>query len=128
MKPDAVSAVLFARDQRNVAAFYAGVLGVAILSGDADHSVLACDGFELVVHQIPRRLLTPSVPGNPVQRREQSALRLNFPVADLARARREASRLGGSIDVHPPPWAGDETKFFLGQDPEGNVFGLKVHA
>ena len=121
-----VSAVLFAREQKNVAAFYAALLGAETNSSDANHTLLTCAGFELVVYQIPRHLLSPMISNVPVQRRERSAIRLDYPVTDLARARREASRLGGSIDEQPPPWAGGDTSFFLGQDPEGNVFGVKV--
>jgi predicted enzyme related to lactoylglutathione lyase len=123
-----VSAVLFARDQRRVAAFYEAMLGASITNGDAQHSVLSCAGFDLMVHQIPAHLLPPVAPGEPALRREQVALRLDFPITDLPRARREAARLGGSIDEQPPPWASGDARFFLGQDPEGNVFCLKVRA
>jgi len=120
------SAVLFARDQKNVAAFYAALLGAETNAGDATYTSLTCAGFELTVFQIPRHLLPTATSAEPVQRRERGAIRLDYPVADLPRARREASRLGGSIDEQPPPWAGGDTSFFLGQDPEGNVFGVKV--
>ena len=121
-----VSAVLFARDQKKVAAFYATVFGADTIAGDAHHTSLSCAGFDLMVHQIPAHLLPAVNTDEPVQRREIAALRLDYPVADLERARRDASRLGGSIDAQPPPWAAGDTGYFLGQDPEGNVFGLKV--
>lgn len=126
MKP--VSAVLFARDQCRVAAFYEAVLGASVEDSDEAHTLLSCAGFELMVQRIPAHLLPPVTPGEPVQRREQSALRLDFPVRDVARARREAARLGGNVDELPPPWAGGDRSWFLGQDPEGNVFCLKVSA
>lgn len=128
MSGSGVSAVLFARDQRRVAAFYEAVLAASVDAGDAAHTVLSCAGFELLVHQIPTHLLPPVTPDEPVLRRERSALRLDFPIDDLPRARREAARLGGSVDQQPPPWAGGDPRFFLGQDPEGNVFCLKVGA
>lgn len=121
-----VSAVLFARDQGALAAFYAALLGAHVVTRDARHTALACADFTLVVHQIPSHLIPPTTPGEPVLRREASAIRLDFPVADLDRARREASLLGGAIDAQPPPWADGSHHFFLGQDPEGNVFGVKV--
>jgi predicted enzyme related to lactoylglutathione lyase len=123
---DRVSAVLFARDQRQVAAFYVTVLGAETISGDAHHTSLSCAGFDLMVHQIPAHLLPAVTAGESVQRREIAAIRLDYPVLDVDRARREARRLGGSIDAQPPPWAAGDTGYFLGQDPEGNVFGLKV--
>ena len=120
-----VSAVLFARDQNKVAAFYAAVFRAETRSSDANYTSLNCAGFVLTVHQIPAHLL-PEDPGVPVLRREAGAIRVDYPVMDLDQARREASRLGGCVDAQPPPWAGSDARFFLGQDPEGNVFGLKV--
>ena len=128
MNCNMVSAVMFTRDQRSIAAFYKAVLGATVEADGAEYTVLSCAGFEFVVHQIPRDLLSPATAGEPIQRRERSALRLNFPIVDLSRARREAGRLGGGIDDEPPPWAGGDTTFYLGQDPEGNVFGLNVLA
>ena len=120
-----VSAVLFARDQNKVAAFYAAVFRAEIRSSDANYTSLNCADFVLTVHQIPAHLMPPDH-GEPVQRREASAIRLDYPVMNLDHARREASRLGGCVDAQPPAWAGGDARFFLGHDPEGNVFGLKV--
>ena len=100
------SAVLFARDRNKVAAFYAAVFRAEIRSSDANYTSLNCADFVLTVHQIPAHLM-PADHGEPVQRRE-------------------ASRLGGCVDAQPPAWAGGDARFFLGHDPEGNVFGLKV--
>lgn len=36
-----------------------------------------------------------------------------------------ARALGGEIDDRPPPWAGNDTRFHLGHDPEGNVLGAE---
>jgi hypothetical protein len=36
--------------------------------------------------------------------------------------------LGGDIDGHPPSWAERGANFFLGYDPEGNVFGVSQEA
>jgi hypothetical protein len=120
-----ISAVLFARDQKKIAEFYSKVGAIAIRRSDDYHSVLQIDGFDLVVHQIPPHLL-PDSDGAPPRRREQTAVRLDFPIADLERARLAAASTGGAVDEQPPPWAGDDRSFFLGQDPEGNVFGLKI--
>jgi predicted enzyme related to lactoylglutathione lyase len=128
MSSSEVSAVLFARDPGSVAAFYQALFGATIRRSEAEYTALSCAGFELLIHQIPRHLLPAVAPGQAVERRERSAVRLDFPLTDLSHARLEAHRLGGSIDERPPPWAGDEQRFFLGQDPEGNVFGVKVRA
>jgi hypothetical protein len=52
---------------------------------------------------------------------------LDFPVNDIGKSRQSALRLGGHIDVLPPPWARGDENFFLGYDPEGNVIGVKLN-
>lgn len=123
MPTSTVSAVLFAKDSRKVALFYREVFSASVLHTDADHSLLDCRGFQLVVFQIPRHIAQSVVVPVPPQRRENGALRLNFPVEDIGKSRIEAKRLGGQIDDRPPPWAGPDTSFYLGHDSEGNVFG-----
>lgn len=122
MNKPQVSAVLFASDLYALAEFYQEVFVIRASQRDMEHALLNFNGFELVIHQIPKHLLEPATSGPP-ERRERTAIRLNFPVADMTYARREAQRLGGTIDELPPPWAGSDTGFYLGHDPEGNVFG-----
>lgn len=124
MATNKVSAVLFAKDLRRVASFYREVFGARQLRNDSDHELLDCLGFQLVVQRIPRAFAHSIVLTTPPQRRERTAVRLNFPVGDIAKSRRDAERLGGQIDDRPPPWANDDGSFFLGYDPEGNVVGV----
>jgi predicted enzyme related to lactoylglutathione lyase len=119
-----VSAVLFAKDARRVATFYFEVFGFAVRSSDEFHSRLDCGGFELLVHQIPEDLAKDITVTNPPARRERGAIRLDYPVDNLANARRRAKQLGGRIDDDPPAWSEGDASFFLGFDPEGNVFGV----
>jgi len=126
MRGEVVSATLFVRDVKAVADFYRDTFSASALAEDESHVVLNCAGFELVVHQIPRSLLPGVSAGEPILRRERSAIRLTFPVRDLAQARRSAQARAGVIDTDPPAWAGTDRRFFLGQDPEGNVFGIRV--
>jgi hypothetical protein len=121
-----VSALLFAKRLGVVAEFYQVVFGAHVSRSDANHAVLDFDGFNLMIHQLPAHLAVAVAVKSPPERREQSAIRLDYPVDDLAHSRSEAARLGGVIDDTPPPWAANDTTFFLGHDPEGNVFGVKV--
>lgn len=123
-----VRAVLFAKDQNKVAAFYVGALGFVRASGDGDHTILRCGGFELVVHQIPRAIADGIVISSPPARRTSGVLRLDYPVASVAESRRLAPSLGGHIDDAPPPWAARDAGFFFGYDPEGNQFGVSGRA
>jgi predicted enzyme related to lactoylglutathione lyase len=119
-----VSAVLFAKDLPAVAAFYSTALGMRVVASDEYHTLLDCFGFELVVHQIPRQIADGIVVERPPKRRTSSAVRLDFPVQDLAEARRRARAFGGGIDDAPPSWAEPKASFHFGYDPEGNQFGV----
>jgi predicted enzyme related to lactoylglutathione lyase len=124
MATNSVTAVLFAKDLRRMAAFYREVFRAPMLRGDADHELLDCFGFHLTVHQIPEAFSRSIEITTPPERRERTSLRLNFPVDDIHAARRDAERLGGQIDDRPPPWVDGDGSFFLGYDPEGNVIGV----
>ena len=124
METASVRAVLFVKDLEAVAAFYVGALALARLSGDKDHAILECDGFELVVHQIPKQIADTIVIAQPPIRRVWGAIRLDFPVANIADSRKLARALGGEIDDAPPPWADRKANLFFGHDPEGNQFGV----
>jgi predicted enzyme related to lactoylglutathione lyase len=119
-----VSAVLFAADAPRLARFYVAVFGASVRSEDPYHAALDVDGFRLTIHQIPAHFAKDITIGSPPLRREMTAIRLNYPVRDLVKSRMVAKQLGGQIDEAPPAWATQESRFFLGFDPEGNVFGV----
>ena len=126
MEVKSLRAVLFVKELDKVTAFYVGALGMASSSGDKDHTVLQCDGFELVVHRIPTPIAETIVITQPPVRRVWGAIRLDLPVPSVSDARRLARSLGGDIDDAPPQWAGPKANFFLGYDPEGNQFGVSA--
>jgi len=123
-----VSAVLFVKDLRTVASFYATALEMTVIASDEYHWRLECHGFELVVHQIPQPMAANIVLERPPKRRTWGAIRLDYPVADIEKSRNAARALGGDIDVAPPEWADRNANFFFGYDPEGNQFGVSQRA
>jgi predicted enzyme related to lactoylglutathione lyase len=124
MKTAKVSAVLFVKDLRRVAAFYSGALDMTCTASDEHHSALDCRGFTLIVQQIPKHIAAEIKIEQPPERRVWGAVRLDFPVRDLARSRQLAQSLGGGIDVDMPEWADANTNLYLGYDPEGNQIGV----
>jgi predicted enzyme related to lactoylglutathione lyase len=120
--------VLFAKDLSSVAAFYATAFGMRVVANDDYHARLDCCGFELVVHQIPRQIADGIVIERPPKRRTSSAIRLDYPVDDIAASRSRARSLGGDIDDMPPSWAEPDARFYFGHDPEGNQFGVTAPA
>lgn len=127
MKSANVGAVLFVKDLEKVAAFYSATFEMDVVLGDAEHSVLNCRSFELVVHQIPKYLADQIRIESPPHRRVEGAIRLNFPAQSIDKARQMARSLGGEVDDTPPPWANSDANIFLGYDPEGNVFAVSRH-
>jgi hypothetical protein len=73
-----------------------------------------------------RKVSTFYVISDPPRRRENGAVRLDFIVDDISRSRSDARSLGGVIDDQPPSWAGGDIRFYLGHDPDGNVFGTTI--
>jgi predicted enzyme related to lactoylglutathione lyase len=124
MSSSSVSAVLFVKDLPTVAAFYSTALGMKVIASDEHHTRLACHGFGLVVHQMPRQVAEGIALERPPKRRVWGAIRLDYPVADIEQSRKWARSLGGDIDAVPPYWADRNDNFFLGYDPEGNQFGV----
>jgi predicted enzyme related to lactoylglutathione lyase len=124
MKAKNVRAVLFVKDLRKVAPFYIGALGMTSAAGDESHAILECDGFALIVHQIPQAIADTIVVTQPPVRRVWGAIRLDFPVSSVGDSRRLARSLGGDIDEAPPAWAEPDAGLFFGYDPEGNQFGV----
>jgi predicted enzyme related to lactoylglutathione lyase len=128
MAENRVSAVLFVKDLRKVAAFYSAALEMRVVTSDEHHWLLNCAGFDLVVHQIPKHIADTIALERPPTPRVSGAVRLDYPVRSIAESRRTARSLGGKIDDKPPGWADPSAKFFLGYDPEGNQFGVREHA
>jgi hypothetical protein len=124
----AVSAVIFAKGRAKVAAFYRDTLGLPCTADDAYHTILACGGFDLVIHQIPPPIADSITITAPPQRRETGAIRLNFTLKSVVAARPIAASLGGQVDDAPPMWAPSGAKIYLGHDPEGNVFLVEERA
>lgn len=120
-------AVLFAKDHDTLTRFYVEGLGLALMSRGTDHAVLGCEGFQLVVHQIPADSASGITIESPPRRRERNAIKLAFAIASLEQARRSVAPLGGVVDPPSAEWSDHETTTCTGHDPEGNVFNVFVY-
>ena len=122
-----VGAVLFAKDFDRLTRFYVEAMGLTPLDRAESHTVLGCEGFRLVVHQIPPDVASGvKIDATPL-RREGGAIKLSFAVEDLERIRQLVSRLGGMVDPPETEWTDDEATTCKGHDPEGNVFNVFVY-
>lgn len=118
--------VIFVDDIERIAAFYQAVASMERLHADSDHVVLGIAGFQLTVHALPFGERNPKASGYPS--REDSYLKLCFPVADLADARLLAASLGGELWSSEQEWQARGFRACDGRDPEGNIFQLRQHA
>jgi predicted enzyme related to lactoylglutathione lyase len=117
-------AVVFCRDHRALAAFYSELAGLHFQGGDDSHTVLASEDFELVLHA----LRGEPEPTTPPATREDSYVKLFFPVPRLAEARARCAILGGRLRPANEEWQARGFRACDGVDPEGNVFQLREPA
>ncbi|HEX7637573.1 MAG TPA: VOC family protein [Burkholderiaceae bacterium] len=121
----AAGAIVYAKDLDRLARFYAEVAGLEIVHRVEDHAVLESATFELVVVAIPAATAARIVIARPPARREATAFKLAFPVADLEAARTAAAAAGGAIDPPAKEWRFQGLRVCDGIDPEGNVIQLR---
>jgi predicted enzyme related to lactoylglutathione lyase len=122
------AAVLYAIDITRVGNFYANVAGLRITHAERGHVVLESAAFQLVIVAVPRKIAASIHLTQPPQRRENTAIKLVFPVADLAAARQAAQSHGGQIDGPEREWLFQDSRVCDGHDPEGNVVQFRESA
>ena len=114
-------AIVYACDLERIAAFYAAVADLQLVSRESDHAVLERDGYRITVVAIPDDIARTIVIADPPARREDAALKLSFPVAAVADARAVAKEHGGVVDPPEREWQCRGERVCDGHDPEGNV-------
>ncbi|MEO8505439.1 MAG: VOC family protein [Acidobacteriota bacterium] len=119
------AAVLYAKDLVRVAAFYAEVIGLAVIERRAGHVVLESPTFQLVIVAVPPRIGAGIEIADPPTRREENPIKLVFFVPSLAESRPQVSSLGGELNPLEREWSFQGARVCDGHDPEGNVFQLR---
>jgi catechol 2,3-dioxygenase-like lactoylglutathione lyase family enzyme len=123
--PLATGAVVFAKDLARMARFYEQMLGMAVLHAEGGHVVLAGSGIELVMHGIPAHIAAQITIADPPAAREETPIKLFFPVPSLAEARARAPALGGRLAPAAKEWSARGFRACDGVDPEGNVLQFR---
>ena len=113
------AAVLFVHDVARMTAFYRDLARMHRMYGDDRHAVLERDGFQLTIHALDGA-------GTDFTTREDSYLKLCFPVGDLVAARALVAGLGGTLWPADREWEARGFRACDGRDPEGNVFQLRM--
>ena len=114
-------AVIFTGDKERLARFYEAMTGLAVRAADRTVTVLASDGFELVIHALPDEppARRPSVA------REDVYIKPIFPVASLSEARERAAALGGQLRPRNEEWEARGFRACEAIDPDGNVIQFR---
>lgn len=122
------SAVLFVKQVAKLADFYQQMVGMAEIERDKSHVVLETDGFQLVIHGIPKRIADEIQIATPPEVREETPIKVCLPVDSIEAARQVAKALGGQIGDKKKEWEARGFRACDGHDPEGNVFQVRESA
>ncbi len=118
-------AVVFAKDVVKVASFYRDLLSLSEKARDAGKIVLESKSYSLVIHGIPDHISKSNNISTPPVLRENTAMKLYFPVSSIGDARNMASKLGGGLKSKDNEWHISNFVACDGYDPEGNVFQVR---
>lgn len=123
--PFVAGAVVYARQLSLVSEFYRCVMGLRVAHAEAGHIVLESAAFQLTVVAIPEHLAAETGPAAALQRRDDAAVKLVFPVDSIVRARATARALGGELNPPEHEWEFQGSRVCDGHDPEGNVVQVR---
>lgn len=117
--------VVFAKNKERVSAFYQQTLNLDLLESASSHDVLRGQGYEVVIHAIPREYATSIQIATPPEPREDTPFKPTFVVTSLAEARRAAESAGGYLNPDERAWHFRGHVVLDGWDPEGNIVQFK---
>ena len=117
--------VVFAKSKKRVSAFYQQALNLEVQESDSSHDLLRGEGYELVVHTIPRKYAAGISVSKPPQSRDDTPFKPSFVVPSLAAVRRAAESTGGYLKPEEAAWRFRGHVVLDGWDPEGNIVQFK---
>lgn len=117
--------VVFAKNKQRVSAFYQQTLELVVQESDTSHDLLRGQGYEVVVHAMPRKVAAGITVSTPPQPREDTPFKPTFVVASLAQVRRAAEATGGYLKPEASAWHFRGHTVLDGWDPEGNIVQFK---
>ena len=117
--------VVFAKNKKRVSAFYQRTLGLSVEESDTTHDLLRGQGYEVVVHSIPRKYAAGISISNPPEPRQETPFKPTFVVPSLAAVRTAAEATGGHLKPEAGAWHFRGHVVLDGWDPEGNIVQFK---
>ena len=117
--------VVFAKNKKRVSAFYQQTLGMEVVESDTSHDLLRGNGYEVVIHSIPRKYAASIIITKPPEPREDSPFKPTFVVHSLAATRLAVEATGGYLKPDEKTWHFRGHAVLDGWDPEGNIVQFK---
>jgi predicted enzyme related to lactoylglutathione lyase len=121
----ALTAVIYAKDARRLATFYAEALGLAPFEEGASFILLASSGIELAIVLAPPDIAEMIDVAEPPVVRHDTPIKLSIQVDAIEAVRPVVVRLGGGLTAPETAWTWRNQLHQDGWDPEGNVFQLR---
>jgi predicted enzyme related to lactoylglutathione lyase len=118
-------AVIYAVNITRMREFYTNVTGLHLTYTEADNMILESDGMQLVIVKIPQEIAVTIEIQSPPICREDTPIKLIFPVPSIHEARSMAARYGGELNSAEKEWSFQGNRVCDGHDPEGNVFEVR---
>jgi predicted enzyme related to lactoylglutathione lyase len=117
--------VVFAKNKKRVSAFYQQTLGLAIEESAPSHDLLRGNGYEVVIHAIPRKYAASITIARPPLPRDDTPFKPTYVVPDLEAVRTAVLHTGGYLKPMEMAWRFRGCVVLDGWDPEGNIVQFK---
>ena len=117
--------VVFAKSKKRVSAFYQQTLSLDVIESESSHDLLRGNGYEVVIHSIPRKYAASISIEKPPVPREETPFKPTFVVSDLTQVRRAVEATGGYLKPSEKAWHFRGHIVLDGWDPEGNIVQFK---
>ena len=117
--------VVFAKNKKRVSAFFQETLSLLVEESERSHDLLRGNGYEVVVHSIPRKFAAGIKIARPAEPREDTPFKPTFVVANLEAVRAATEKTGGYLKPAKVAWHFRRCTVLDGWDPEGNVVQFK---
>jgi predicted enzyme related to lactoylglutathione lyase len=118
------AAVIFVDDVKKMTHFYQALGDMQLIQDEPTYAVLETAGLQITIHPLRGSKIRK---GEPYPTREDTWIKLCFPIVSIAAARSTAAALGGEVWPPNKEWEAKDRGFRAcdGRDPEGNVFQVR---
>lgn len=118
-------AVIYVKDLLLTSLFYQHTLNFLPSQQEADFIVLKKENFDLILVKTPAEVAATIQISSPPALREDTPIKLIFPVVKLAKTRELANQFGGHLFPKEQEWDFQNYRVCDGFDPEGNIFQVR---